>query len=601
MNAALAHRGPDDEGLVADEYAVLGQRRLSIIDLSSAGHQPMQSPDKRFVLVFNGEIYNFRELRGQLDYSFQSHSDSEVLLAAWFKWGVDCVERLVGMFAFAVWDRQEKELYLVRDRLGIKPLYYYVDDQRIVFSSEVRAVLASGHVRRKLNADSLVDYLRYQCVHQPHTIVEGIHLLPPATLLRFRGRDANERRYWTPVPGNVTDVVCDIETAQKNVHDALLTAVERRLVADVPFGAFLSGGIDSSAIVGLMSQITDQVSTFSVSFAEEAFSEARYARRIAEKFKTDHHEIQLSPDDFLELLPEALDHMDHPSGDGPNTYVVSRATKHAGITMALSGLGGDELFAGYPVFRQSAQLQRLAPLNGVPQILRKWAGRALYAMKPNVASAKVAGILSKGRISALSAYPFYRQVLLDSQVSALLNYNQLPPNRVEQILDELGNEPEFRDLPLLAQVSAAEMATYMQHVLLRDTDQMSMAHALEIRVPFLDHELVELVMGLPDKFKSITSPFPKQLLVDSLGGLLPSEIVNRPKMGFSLPYAQWMVGELREFCGDRMQRLAGRGLFNAATVAGYWNDFIDGKPTVTWSRIWTLVVLEHWLERNGVA
>ena len=601
MNAVLAHRGPDDEGVFSDEYAVLGQRRLSIIDLSSAGHQPMQSPDNRFVLVFNGEIYNFRELRAQLDYPFQSDSDSEVLLAAWLAWGAGCVDRLVGMFAFAVWDRQNNELFLVRDRLGIKPLYYYVDDRRVIFSSEVRAVLASGYVKGKLDSDSLVDYLRYQCVHQPHTIVKDVHLLPPATFLQFRGRDASERRYWSPVPSGDASTEFDIKAARKYIHDALLRAVERRLVSDVPFGAFLSGGIDSSAIVALMSQVTNKVSTFSISFAEEAFSEARYARMIADKFRTDHHEIQLSPDDFLDLLPEALDHMDHPSGDGPNTYVVSRATKRAGITMALSGLGGDELFAGYPIFRQSARLRRAIILNGIPRIVRKSLGKALCAIKPGVATAKVAAILAKKRVSAISAYPFYRQVLLDDQVSALVNCDRLPANRVEEVIDELGREPGFRRLPLLAQVSVVEMTTYMQHVLLRDTDQMSMAHALEVRVPFLDHELVELVMGLPDKFKSVASLFPKKLLVDSLGELLPSEIVNRPKMGFSLPYAKWMTGELREFCGERMHRLAGRGLFNGATVTGYWDDFIDGKPTVTWSRIWTLVVLEHWLERNGVA
>lgn len=601
MNAALAHRGPDDEGIFSDDHAVLGQRRLSIIDLSSAGHQPMQSPDNRFVLVFNGEIYNFRELRKQMDYPFQSNSDSEVLLAAWLTWGPDCVDRLVGMFAFAVWDKLGGELYLVRDRLGIKPLYYHVDDECVVFSSEVRAVLASHLVPGKVNPDSLVDYLRYQCVHQPHTIVDGVHLLPPATWLRFRGRDKSERRYWSPVPAGEARAVADIETARKDIYNALLKAVERRLVADVPFGAFLSGGIDSSVIVALMSQITDRVSTFSISFAEEAFSEARYARRVARKFNTDHHEIQLSPDDFLDLLPEALDHMDHPSGDGPNTYVVSRATKNAGITMALSGLGGDELFAGYPIFRQSARLQRIAVINAVPRVLRKAAGQVLHALKPSVATAKMAGILAKERVSMLAAYPFYRQVLLDNQVRDLVSVNRLPPNRVEEMLDELGSQPAFRGLPLLGQVSVAEMATYMQNVLLRDTDQMSMAHALEVRVPFLDHELVELVMGLPDKFKSVSSAIPKQLLVDSLGDLLPPEIVNRPKMGFSLPYAQWMKSELREFCGERIQRLAGRELFNGAAVAGCWKDFLDGKQTMTWSRVWTLVVLEHWLERNGVA
>ncbi len=598
MNAALAHRGPNDEGVFSGGGVALGHRRLSIIDLSRAGHQPMRSADGRFIIVYNGEIYNFRELRSQLDYPFHSNTDTEVLLAAWCAWGPSCIDRFVGMFAFAVWDCVHGELHLVRDRLGVKPLYYFQDAERIVFSSEVRAILASRIVPRKLNRHGLDDYLQYQSVHQPDTIVEGIHLLPPGSHLKIKDQDVEIRSYWSPLRPKVIEHV-SVDLARKKVFDALLKAVERRLVADVPFGAFLSGGIDSSAIVALMSCVTAKASTFSISFAEKEFSEARYARMIAEKFHTDHHEIQLSPRYFLELLPEALDRMDHPSGDGPNTYVVSKATKDAGITMALSGLGGDELFAGYPIFRQSVYLQKLNWLNHVPLSVRKAAGSLMQAVRPSVATAKIAGILGQRKISALSAYPFFRQVLLDGQVRCLVSNQNPLPNRVAALVNDLEHDGDFMRLPLLSRISVLEMTTYMHNVLLRDTDQMSMAHALEVRVPFLDHELVELVLGLPDEIKYPRSP--KQLLVESLGDLLPTEIVNRPKMGFTLPFARWMRHELSGFCEERIRCLAEREQFNGAAVRRFWEDFREEKQTVSWSRIWLLVVLEHWLEKNSVS
>lgn len=598
MNTALAHRGPDDGGVFSDRSVVFGHRRLSVIDLSAAGHQPMQSADGRYVIVFNGEIYNFRELRARLDYPFKSHTDTEVLLAAWQAWGAACIEQLIGMFAFAVWDRDRCELYLVRDRLGKKPVYYYSDGEHLVFSSEIRALIASGLVPRRLDTDALADFLRYQTVHQPTTIIEGVRMLPAGTHLHVVGRQTDIRSYWSPLQARMRPDITR-QDAQKAVREALQQAVERRLVADVPFGAFLSGGIDSSAIVALMSQVTDKVSTFSISFAEEEFSEARYARMVADKYNTEHHEIQLSPDDFLALLPEALDGMDHPSGDGPNTYVVSKMTREAGITMALSGLGGDELFAGYSIFERSMRLRNLRWLNLVPRLLRAGLGQLAHGLKPSIATAKIAGILGKRRLSALSAYPFNRQVFLDEQISAVLNREPLPGNAVDVLLDEYSADARFQAMPLLSQVSVAEMATYMQHVLLRDTDQMSMAHALEVRVPFLDHELVELVLGLPDAIKYPHTP--KQLLVESLGDLLPSEIVNRPKMGFTLPYAQWMKADLRAFCEQRLNRLAEREAFNGANVRAYWADFLADRKTISWSRIWMLVVLEHWLEKNAVA
>lgn len=597
MTAALSHRGPDDNGIFSDKSVTLGHRRLAILDLSPSGRQPMTSADGRFALVFNGEIYNYRELRSRLNYPFQSCSDSEVLLAAWQHWGPRCLTELVGMYAFAVWDRHDACLHLVRDRLGVKPLYYYKSEGYLLFSSEIRAILASGLVPRRMDRDALVDYLRYQCVHQPGTIVDGVRMLEPATHVVVTRRGITARPYWSPIPTSSREPVAAVAVREK-VYTALLKAVERRLVSDVPFGAFLSGGIDSSAIVALMRQLRDQVSTFSVSFSEEAFSEARYARIIAKKFGTDHHEINLSPEDFLALLPEALDRMDHPSGDGANTYVVSGATKQAGITMALSGLGGDELFAGYPVFRQCLRLSRIKGLNTVPRWIRRAVGRSAEALRPSIAATKVSGILAEERISLTTAYPFYRQVFLDRQIGGLLSKGGLPANRVAALARAFSEQPNFAALPLLSQVSTLEMSSYMQNVLLRDTDQMSMAHALEVRVPFLDHELVELVLTVPDNIKY--SATPKRLLVESLGGLLPDEIVNRPKMGFTLPYEQWMRRELREFCETRLRRIAERPAFNAGTVLRYWADFMSRKPTISWSRLWMLVALEHWLERNEV-
>jgi asparagine synthase (glutamine-hydrolysing) len=597
MTAALDHRGPDDVGVFAENQVALGHRRLAILDLSSAGHQPMISADGRFVLVFNGEIYNFRELRNRLNYPFRSNCDSEVLLAAWEIWGPACLKELVGMYAFAVWDRNEQQLHLVRDRLGIKPLYYFQSDDYLLFSSEIRSLLASGVVPRRLDRDSLVDYLRYQCVHQPHTIVAGIRMLEPASHAVLSGGATAVERYWSPLYAAPREPMTP-KLAREQVFSALLTAVERRLVSDVPFGAFLSGGIDSSAVVALMRQVRDQVSTFSVSFAEDAYSEAPYATAVAKKFHTDHHDIHLSPNDFLALLPEALDRMDHPSGDGPNTYVVSRATKRAGITMALSGLGGDELFAGYPVFRKGLRLSRYRALNAIPWQVRRAAARVVEILRPGIASAKLGRILAQERISLMTAYPFYRQVFLDQQIELLLRVSVLPTNRVANTAQALWAEPGFTELPGLSQISVLEMSTYLQNVLLRDTDQMSMAHALEVRVPFLDHELVELVLAIPDVVKYRSTP--KHLLVDALGDLLPPEIVNRPKMGFTLPYAQWMRRELRGFCESRLWHLAERGTFGGDTILRFWSDFQADRPTISWSRLWMLVALEHWLERNGI-
>ena len=601
MNSLLHHRGPDDAGVYQDgKCLAIGHRRLSIIDLSREGHQPMTSACGRYVLAFNGEIYNFRSLRQHLSYPFRSHTDSEVILAAWSLWGSEAITRLSGMFAFALWDTQNQTLHLVRDRTGIKPLYYHITDQHLIFSSEVRALLSGGLTPRRVNRSAIVDYLRYQCVHEPETIVENVALLPPATHMTIHSDGRHKlSRYWAPQSVDIKlhgSKLTDQASVQKAVTDTLERVVERHLEADVPYGAFLSGGIDSSVIVGMMSRLRKKVSTFSVTFAEEQYSEARFARQVAEKFKTDHHEIRLTPDDFLALLPDALDHMDHPSGDGPNTYVVSRATRQAGIKMALSGLGGDELFAGYDIFTRMHKLQKARMLNLLPRALRSELGHCLRRLRPGIASDKLSALLSLPEITPVNAYPIMRQVLSDIQITDITNLKTLPDNRVAGYAKRLESSSAFDKFPICSQVSILEIASYLGNVLLRDADQMSMAHSLEVRVPFLDHELIELALSIPDKYK-LTTPA-KGLLINSLGKDLPEAVYNRPKMGFVLPYARWMSNDLKDFCQQRIELLAHQPYFDSENLMQAWQGFLQGKPGLSWSRLWMLVVLGHWLERN---
>lgn len=613
MCGAMAHRGPDDHGIFNDGSVTLGHRRLSIIDLSSAGHQPMTSEDGRYTIVYNGELYNYKSLkldlsrsvRGQEQESwfFRTNTDTEVIIAAYARWGVECLHKFNGMYAFALWDNEKKELFIARDRLGIKPLYYYKDGNVVAFASEIRSLLASGIVPKKLNPEGLVDYLRYQTVHAPATIIKNVKMLLPGHYIMITASGLDIHRYWS-LPSQCDSAIAekDYKTVCRDVHSLLYNAVERRLVADVPFGAFLSGGIDSSAIVGLMSQVqADKVKTFSVVFDEKEFSESQYSQLVAKKFNTDHHEIHLKVSDFLSELPNALKAMDHPSGDGPNTYVVSKATKNAGITMALSGLGGDELFAGYDIFKRTLELENKKWVTSVPAFMRTIAGSMLKMRRPGVQSEKVAALLKKRSFDLSSTYPLSRQVLLDKQIVSLLSQDHLPVNRVEEIVLALEKDMQAgrrNALPLLSRVSAAEISTYMQNVLLRDTDQMSMAHALEVRVPFLDYTLVEYVMSVPDRYKYPVTP--KKLLVDAMGDLLPSEIVARPKMGFTFPWKHWMKNELRGFCEEKINSLAMRGHFRKEGLLDLWRSFLNDDPRVTWSRIWMLVVLESWLTDNQI-
>lgn len=600
MNNAMAHRGPDDEGVELLDNVCLGHRRLSIIDLSTDGHQPFTDSTGRYTIVYNGEVYNFKEVKSNLDeFSFISETDTEVVLYAFIKWGPDCLKRLNGMFAFAIYDRKSKTMFLARDRVGIKPLYYYHDKNTFVFSSEIRSILSSDLIPRKLNTLALEDYLRYQTVQWPSTLVKDVKMLEPGSYIEVVNNELKVSRFWDLAQSTPDQQLgSSYEETCSDIKNLLFGAVERRMMSDVPLGAFLSGGIDSSVLVAIMSELNSKpISTFSVVFEEEAFSEKRYSDLIAKKYKTDHHPILLKPGDFLDDLPNALRAMDHPSGDGPNTYTVSRVTKEAGVSVALSGLGGDEVFAGYDIFKRAVKITNMKALNLMPRFARKGAGGVLKSINPGVASQKVSDVLALRRIDLEHFYPVSRKVLLDNQIQSILNSaDDSTINSCVNVFNLM--KPVKDEIPLLSQVTYMEVNTYMQNVLLRDTDQMSMASALEVRVPFLDHTLMEYVFRVRDKYKYPS--IPKKLLIDAVGDILPHEIVYRKKMGFVFPWEQWMREELREFCEARLLSLGAREYFIESGINELWAKFLKHDKYVTWSRLWPIIVLENWMQEHGI-
>jgi asparagine synthase (glutamine-hydrolysing) len=691
MQSAIRHRGPDDEGLFIsrDKHCALAHTRLSILDLSSAGRQPMglgggmagsmeQGEDgkaqrakgeglelhsetqksgvggqrseverqERYWITCNGEIYNFKELRQELaesteqgpaqsfggsasgrsmeqgagngDAEWQSETDTEVILRAYRRWGMDCLQKLRGMFAFAIWDEHDQKVVLARDSFGIKSLYYYSTDQVFAFASEVRALLASGLLSRKLSADGLDSYLQFGSVQDPLTIIDGVKSLLPGHCLVVKlgdGRLKTELFRYSSTFLNHTDddVPASRPEAVKLLRSKLEDSVRAHLVSDVPVAAFLSGGIDSSAIVGLMSRVSNErLRTFTVSFEETEFSEGSYANLIARRFGTEHEDIRLSVKTLMSMLPEALAAMDQPTMDGINTYVVSKAVRDSGIKVALSGVGGDELFAGYPSFHRMRRLKRLS---AIPKAVRNTVaqtGRSFF--NGSVQQRKTWDFLAGGG-DPLSVYTTSRQLFAPEEVHALMGHtltsslppltSGVPPPAPRSLLHaSSASHFALSALPktdIINEVSVLELTGYMANTLLRDTDQMSMAHALEVRVPFVDSEVMNYVMALPGEWK-INGGRPKPLLVDALGDLLPEEIWKRRKMGFTIPFQRWLKSALQnqvESTFNDLSRFEEVGLDSRA-VKQVWQSFCANPKNVPWSRPWSLYVLKNWCDLNGI-
>ena len=599
LTESMAHRGPDAMSFYEEDRLALGHRRLSIIDLSTAANQPFTDHSGRYVMVFNGEIYNYEDVKQLLpDYPFHTTSDTEVLLAAYLKWGESCLEYMRGMFAFAIWDKKEKALFLARDRMGVKPLYFYQDNDRLIFASEVRAILSTGLVPKKLNQAALLDYFSYQSVSGTSSLIKGIEQLEAGTWKRFKEGKTETKRYWDVSRNPIDFDLSDGEGVKKQIKHLMLQSIQRRLVSDVPVGAFLSGGIDSSVVVGLMAEAgTDHPNTFNVAFEEKEFDESHYAEIIAKKFNTRHTRLLMKPTDFLDELQNALDAMDSPSGDGVNTYVVSKAIRQNGMTVALSGVGGDELFAGYPFFNQYLQLREKGFLWKLPQGIRKMAA-SLVPGQSRGRSGRLKQLLSAPSSAIENIYPVFRQLLSPELIGELttLSSGSVLTTSVQQDLAK--RRENIALLPRLSQVSVAEYLGYTQHTLLKDTDQMSMAVSLEVREPFFDQDLVEFVLAVPDALKKPI--YPKSLLVESLKPLLPDEVVHRRKQGFLFPWNVWLKNELRTFCEHRINNMAHRPFINGAQLINYWQNFLAGDKNTRWAEIWLFVVLEYWLEKNEI-
>src|SRR6266446_3883374 len=602
MCDSMVHRGPDDEGGIQLDGVTLGSRRLSIIDLEG-GHQPIHNEDSTVWVIQNGEIYNHLELRKLLvsaGHKFSTQSDTEVLAHGYEEWGESMVERLNGMFAFAVLDRRRRRVLLARDRMGIKPLHYAVDGKRLVFASELKCLLCDPALRRDIDPVALDEYLALEYLPSPRSIVRGISKLPPAHTLEWWLGSGIHRlhRYWTPTLGEegADSRRPRLEERCEELRAVLRESVRKELISDVPLGVFLSGGIDSSAVTAMMSQLGGDVKSFSVGFAERSFDESRYARQVAKHLGTDHHELTLEPSMLLDLIPQLPTLLDEPIGDASiiPAYLLSAFTRRH-VKVALGGDGGDELFAGYPTL----QAHRLAGYyNRVPRLLREGLIEPVVGRLP-VSRANLSFDFRAKRFVSGAGHPVHerhrrwmgsftaeeRTALLSSDVRDRLAAG----GHVK--LSELDGA-ELRDP--INQVLLMDMRLYLENDILVKLDRASMMASLEGRVPLLNNDFVEYATRLPltMKLRGLRSKF---LLKRALRGLLPDSILNRPKKGFGIPVADWFRGPLKEQMLSVLspERIARKGFFDGPAVAALVGDHLSGRRDNR-KQLWTLFVFELW-------
>jgi asparagine synthase (glutamine-hydrolysing) len=596
MTDIIRHRGPDDDGHWFGDSAGLGMRRLSIIDLQG-GKQPITNEDGSVIAVFNGEIYNYQRLRQELEatgHQFATDSDTETIVHAYEDDGPDFVRRLRGMFAIALWDRQRRRLVLTRDRFGKKPIYYTVDNGRLIFGSEIKSLLLAPGVRRELDPFAVSQYFTFGYIPSPRTAFAGIYKLPAAHILCFECERASLQRYWqldfTPRCND------DEETATRRVRELLTEAVRIRLMSEVPLGAFLSGGVDSSAVVALMSEIaTEPVKTFSIGFQEEDYSEVEYARRVASRYHTDHHEFFVRPD-LLSVLPHLAWQFDEPFADAsmvPTYYVSKLAREH--VTVALSGDGGDELFGGYERYMPETLETRLSesarPLREV--------GRAVGALLPD-------GTRGKNRLLNLGLPPEERYTEAASVVPTALRQRLLQPEFIFQgdsdprraQLHQFAQRP---GLDLFTRMQRVDVETYLPDDILVKVDKASMLTSLETRAPLLDHVLAEYVASLPHVVRNRGHQL-KYLFKRAVRDLLPKATLRRRKMGFGLPVEHWLRGDLRELAYDLLssQQARQRGVIDTRLVDQLLVDHQRrlrnyARPIWTWLcfELWCGIYLDH--------
>ncbi|MEJ7820837.1 MAG: asparagine synthase (glutamine-hydrolyzing) [Chitinophagaceae bacterium] len=564
----LKHGGPDDEGIYTslENNLVLGNRRLALLDLSSAGHQPMSYADGRYHITYNGELYNFPDLKAQLvqkGFKFNSNSDTEVILASFAAWGTDAFEKFNGMFAFALWDNTQSTLYLVRDPAGIKPLYFSIKGKQLAFASEVKAFKNIPELNHE-HPHWQIYMMAYGHLPEPITTLSYVTPLAKGSFLKYNLSDGTSQ-ISSFYQFNYSEIISDRGEAKKLIKECLSKAVKSHLLSDAPIGVFLSGGLDSSLTAILANDtIKEHLNTLSLYFSESEYSEKKYQDIVLQRLKCNHHQHLLTESEFHNQLPLIINDMDLPSTDGVNTWFISKYAKETGLKAVLSGVGGDELFGGYPSFKR---MNTLNDLNKLPDVLLR---NSIQAGTKNLR--RLCYLTLDG---AKGKYLFLRGHFIPNEISEQLNISE---KEVWNVLEEQPVVDDISNLSLKNQASWIEMNMYMQNQLLRDSDVMSMAHGIEIRVPFLDKEFINLSLQIKSSTK-YDGEFGKQLLIDSFRDILPEEIWNRGKMGFTFPFKTWLSKD--EFVKSRI---------NSGSVSKVnYKKFIEGK--MHWSQLMTLVLL----------
>ncbi|MCZ4282361.1 asparagine synthase (glutamine-hydrolyzing) [Kiloniella laminariae] len=613
MANALLHRGPDsgDAWAEASTGIALSHRRLAIVDLSSAGAQPMVSACGRYVLAYNGEVYNHNDIRPELEENgikFRGHSDTEVILEGCARWGIKAtVRKLIGMFAFALWDRHERRLTLVRDRLGIKPLYWAQTSKSFLFGSELKALRSHPDCPGEINRNSVAGFLRHNYIGGANSIYQGVNKLEPGWMLSVRaGEEPVLERYWS-----LDDVVAEAQAkpftgsdteAVDALHDLLMDATGRRMMADVPLGAFLSGGIDSSTVVALMQAQSERaVKTFSIGFNEEGYNEARHAAEVARHLKTDHTELYVSPSEARDVIPQLPFYFDEPFSDSSQipTYLVSKMTR-GHVTVALSGDGGDELFGGYTRYFTAEKYGR--SLFGQPQALRNLEAYAIRSLSPSTWDS-LSNIIPASRRPSLFGDKLYKLANLlngerDDFYRGLISHWHNPDDLVIGGVEPRGlvwDEAVKQRVPdFIDRMQYLDTMTYLPDDILTKVDRASMAVSLEARVPLLDHRVVDFAWRLPRHMK-IRNGQGKWLLRQVLYKYVPKEMVERPKMGFGVPIDAWLRGPLREWAEELLSpaALQSTGLLESAPVQKKWQEHLSGRRN--WQYLlWDVLMLQAW-------